>query len=275
MQNYHRATRTQAEPKPGQILNEAGGAAYLADKWDRLERFLLLGVTGSTFYAGQRELTLQNLDVVGECIDEDAERAAQMAADISTAGRAKSNDPALYVLARARSAGLRHVSAVARTGTHILHFVNYASAFGGWGRAFKRTVAQWFTSRGVDVLAYQMLKYRQRDGWSMRNLLRLSHPKPRTPAYDALFRWACGYPVENLEALPDQIRGYELAAKASSAELPGLIERYKLTREMVPTEALRSPDVWRALQLPYIAVVRNLSNMIEAGACAPFSDALK
>jgi 60 kDa SS-A/Ro ribonucleoprotein len=39
---------SQREPIPGetQVLNSAGGYVYEIDKWDRLNRFLILGTEG-------------------------------------------------------------------------------------------------------------------------------------------------------------------------------------------------------------------------------------
>ena len=56
----------QSEPIPGtgQVPNSAGGYAWPVSEWDRLDRFLVLGSEGGTFYVRERQLTIENARVV-------------------------------------------------------------------------------------------------------------------------------------------------------------------------------------------------------------------
>ena len=49
----------QSKPIPGRemVKNAAGGFVFKADSWTRMERFLILGSEGNTYYVGERELT--------------------------------------------------------------------------------------------------------------------------------------------------------------------------------------------------------------------------
>src|SRR5580765_4795191 len=102
-----RATSTiatpQSEPIPGtaQVPNSAGGYAFTLDKWKRLERFLILGAEGGTYYIGERKLALENAACIDECLRDDPLRTITVIAEISNAGRAANNDPALFALALA------------------------------------------------------------------------------------------------------------------------------------------------------------------------------
>lgn len=64
----------QHAPIPGtaQVPNSAGGYAWAVDRWTRLDRFLVLGSEGGTFYVGERELTLENASAAADCLAEDA-----------------------------------------------------------------------------------------------------------------------------------------------------------------------------------------------------------
>jgi 60 kDa SS-A/Ro ribonucleoprotein len=123
--------------------------------------------------------------------------------EISEAGRAPKNDPALLVLAKAsasqdaatRAAALEALPRVARIPTHLFHFVQYALAFRRWGRGLRRAVARWYQSHDDLGLAYQMTKYQSRDGWSHQDLIRLAHVKPATEAQQVLFQRALGKEV--------------------------------------------------------------------------------
>ena len=76
---------------------------------------------------------------------------------------------------------------VARIGTHLFHFVAYAVELRGWGRVLKQAVRQWYTERPTDALALQLMKYQQRDGWSHRDLLRLTKPVTQDAVRNACF----------------------------------------------------------------------------------------
>ncbi len=81
----------QSQPIPGKekIMerNNAGGFSFTADMWTRLERFLILGSSGGTYYVSQNDLTKVNVDNVRACIAADGPRAVQTIRDISLAGR--------------------------------------------------------------------------------------------------------------------------------------------------------------------------------------------
>jgi 60 kDa SS-A/Ro ribonucleoprotein len=252
-----------------QVPNAAGGHAYPVSDWEQLDRFLILGATGGNFYFGEYDLAKQNLDAVMRCIDSDGTRVVGRTAEISTTGRAVRNDPAIFALALVLKHGnepARHAAAgaikhVCRTGTHILMLAAEVEGLGkGWGRSLKRGVAQWFLERDENALAYQALKYGQRSGWSLRDLLRLSHPKA---SENAVFRHilkggTCGHPM--IDAAESLKRfGVSVSAKT--------ILDHRLPREAVPTELLNSPEIWEALleSMPLTAMIRNLGKLTQVG----------
>lgn len=285
----HVSTRAtpQREPIPGsrQVRNSAGGHAYPVDDWVRLDRFLVLGTEGGSYYAGERELTRDNAEAVRRCIAEDGQRTVARVRETSTAGRAPRNDPAIFALAMAaklgdeatRRAAFAALPDVARTASHLFQFADALQAFGGWGRATTRAVAGWY-QRDVRELAYQAVKYRQRAGWTHADLLRLSHPKPPTELHRELYTWIVdGVTPGDGEALR-QIHGFEqLQHAASPADAAGLIVGHRLPWEAVPTELRSSPDVWAALlqEMPPTAMIRNLATMTRVGLVAPLADATR
>lgn len=95
----------QTDPIAGstQVPNSDTGYVWPVDKWARLDRFLILGTEGETFYIGERTLTKENAVAVRECILEDGVRVVKRTVEIS--GRAAKNDPALFVLAMAAGVG--------------------------------------------------------------------------------------------------------------------------------------------------------------------------
>ena len=288
-----RQVTPQAEHIPGstQIPNSAGGYAWAVDHWTRLDRSLVLGAEGGTFYVAERELTIENATAVVACLAEDGVRVVERAVEISETGRAPTNDPALFVLAMAaglgddatRAAALASLERVARTGTHLFHWLRYVKAFRGWGRGVRTAVSRWYTQKSPHDLAYQLLKYQSRDGWAHRDALRLAHPKAPSSEHDALFRFATrGWEaVVGSDALRNDVGARLEAMQAirhmTADEAARVIRVYKLTREMVPTELLSRPIVWDALLdgMPLTALIRNLGVMTKIGLLVPGSEATR
>ena len=278
-----RIATPQREPIPGsaQLPNSAGGFTWALDRWARLDRFLVLGTEGGTYYIGERPLTRESAAAAMECVAEDGARVVRRVVEISASGRAPKNDPALFVLAMAagvgddatRAAALAALPAVARTGTHLFHWMRFVKAFRGWGRGVRTAVGRWYTAKSPNDLAYQILKYQARDGWSHRDALRLAHPKATSYDHDVLFRFATrGWSaVAGSNALRTDVGGRLEAAQAvremSPSDAARVIRVYRLTREMVPTELLVHPVVWEALleSMPLGALVRNLGVMSRVG----------
>ena len=284
----------QAERIPGtdQVPNSAGGYAWPVDAWTRFDRFLIFGSERGTCYIRERALTIENATNARECITEDGPRAVRRIVEISSAGRAPSNDPALFALAMCaglgddatRAMALDALPEVARTGTHLFHFLRYVRGFRGWGRGVRRAVGRWYTEKPAPAVAYQITKYQARDGWAHRDALRLAHPKAPTVAHDVLFRYVTkGWNgVLELDGVNDvDVVAHIEAIKSLSHLEPNdaakVISRSRLTREMVPTELLTNAVVWEALleRMPLTAMIRNLGVMTKVGLIAPGSDATR
>lgn len=265
-----------------QSKNRAGGFAYEIDDFARLRRFLILGTEGGTYYAGQRELTLENADVVRRCLKENARKTLSTIVDISEAGRAPKNDPAIFALALAasdqddevRKAALKLLPDVCRIGTHLFMFAGFLEQFRGWGRGARRAVGGWYDR---DDLAYQVVKYRNRGGWSHRDLLRLAHPKPKRVEQQIVFDFVVrGKTEAGLGVKEAPIAAFLRAQEAeTSADTVKLIREYggSLPREALKTEHLADPEVWKALipRLPITALIRNLGTMTRNGALKPMA----
>src|SRR5436309_1616464 len=79
-------------------------------------------------------------------------RAIRTIVQVSDAGRAPKNEPA--VLALAIAAGMGHTAAasealpkVCRTGTHLFAFAEAVQGLRGWGRGLRRGIAGWYEGK--------------------------------------------------------------------------------------------------------------------------------
>lgn len=267
---------------PRQVPNAAGGFGFVVDDRTRLRRFLTLGTDGGTYYAREPSLTRENADLVLAWARDRADELVAETVSVSSSGRAPRNTPALFALAAAgalgdatgRRAALDALPAVARTGTHLFQFAGFSEQFRGWGRGLRRAVGSWYLGRNVDDVAYQALKYRQREGWTHRDLLRLAHPRTDEPARRELFDWICR--GTGTEAVP-LVTGF-LEAQAATDErqwLDVLARHPGLSWEMLPDAALTLPSVWEALVeagLPQTALLRQLPRLTALGLLDPLGD---
>lgn len=279
-QQSHRAAGPEGER---QIPNAAGGFGFAIGDDARVNRFLSLGTTGGTYYASEREITKANAEVVLRAARDRAEWLTEQVVAISTAGRAPRENPALFALAAAaslgdaagRKAALDALPAVARTGTHLFLFARYVEQFRGWGRGLRRSVGAWYLDRDVDGLAYQAAKYRQREGWSHRDLLRLSHPQTSDPGRRDVFEWI----LRGGDAQHPLLQAFAQAQTATDARTwVTLIEQHPLSWEMLPDAALGQSAVWEALiakGMPQTALMRQLPRLTRLGVLGTGSDATR
>jgi 60 kDa SS-A/Ro ribonucleoprotein len=70
-----------------------------------MQRFLILGSEGGTYYVGEKQLTKDACDATMRCIEADGLRAVEMIKMISHEGRTAKNDYALFALAMATGEG--------------------------------------------------------------------------------------------------------------------------------------------------------------------------
>jgi 60 kDa SS-A/Ro ribonucleoprotein len=286
----------QSAPIPGtsQVRNDNAGYVWAVDDWARLDRFLILGSEGGSYYASERKLTRENAEAVLRCIAADGARVVARIVEISEVGRAPKNDPALFALALAaklgdeptRRAAHRALPRVARIGTHLFHFAEYVKALGGWGRGTMRAFAGWYNDMDAGRLALQAVKYQSRDGWSHRDVLRKAHPVASTEQHQAIYNWMVkGWDSVGEAPHPDRVLAtiwaFERAKRLKGPdrrdvrELCALVEKYGLPHECVPTEMKQHPEIWEAL-LPHMgltAMLRNLGKMTEVGLLGFLSEA--
>jgi len=293
--NKQNAPTPQSQPIPGREAvmtpNNAGGFGFVLDDWERLNRFLILGSEGGTYYVKEGTLTEQNAQAAIRCIKADGQRVARMAYQINVDNRAPKVDQQLFVMALilkhgdlpAKKAVEMRMPEMLRTGTHVLRFAAMLDGLGGWNRTKRRIIANWFQDCETDKLAYQVLKYQNRDSWRMLDLLRVSHPSAPSLAHAEVYNWirgktegvaVNGVPIWPA-ALPDVLKFHLEFITRRPEGLDPVTSALRgidlgLPREALPTEALNNPKVWAAMlpDMPVHALLRNLGNLSKHGVTA-------
>lgn len=274
LRGVNRKVTAQTEKaRPDQVENNAGGFTFTVTDKDRLERFLILGTDGGTYYVTERDITKDSVEFLSKMIATDEELVRQTVLSVSDEGRAYRNSPALFALAmlftdgKDKAATRAIFNKVVRTSTHLFEFAQYIENLGGWGRAKRNAVADWYESKDADKLAYQLVKYRSRAGWTHRDMLRLSHP---TRLDNSAAEFALHGNVT--EQAPAIMQGYAQMAKASSVEeVVSILSQFKnLPWETIPTQFLNNDEVWKTLfyngQLRGQNAIRNVGRLNKIGA---------
>lgn len=284
---YLKPNRTpQSQPLAGRenemVKNRAGGYVFKITPEEQLKRFLIMGTDGGTYYATEREITLENIRNVLNFLHKDPKKTLEITAQLSEQGRVLKNDVPIAVLALAWAEGYRKEVAsvfnrVIRIPTHLFTFLDFLKeAQGGkltTSTLLKRTISDWYVKD--PQLAYHLLKYQQRKGWSHRDVLRIVHPKPVDDYTDSLF----GFVIGNGKIPDDElVKAFVSLREAKTEEkVIDVVNKTRIPWEFVPSQWLSSKDVWNALfpYLPATALVRLLGRLTALEVLKPFNSNTK
>lgn len=308
----------QNRPIPGRDKdmqpNAAGGIAFNMDDVRRFQRWLILGSEANTHYESSDDLTKQNFDVLERLIAMRPEAVVPTIVDVRTNDMALRQSQALFALAFAsandatKTAAFDALQTICQTASQLQEFLAARKDVIGKAkssRAIRTAVGKWYTDKPVEKLAYQLLKYRTRQGFSHADILELFHVKAQNVEQEQLFAWIAEQQLASAEKFekaisklePTQqflsrqkrmhtqdlagrarrnipmIDGFErLQAATDEAEAATIIREYGFTREMVPTNLLNSKVVWAALveKMPYEALIRSLNKITQVGLIEMF-----
>lgn len=289
--NTRVGTPQKEQAREDQIKNSAGGYVFQVDDYARLQRFLMLGTDGGTYYVDEKDHTKDNAKFIIDLAKKNASDMVQQIIIISTEGRAPRQNPTLFALAAAsvygddigRSMAYSALPKVARTGSMLFQFISYREQMGGWSRGLRTAVGKaWYNLMPAEKLAYQMVKYRNRNNWSHRDALRMAHPTPVDAGHDALYAWAVGKDKDKdpeLLLVPPLIQAFENLQRATSVdEVVALIDNnFQVSWEMIPDKFMNDPRVWESLiktGIPQTALIRQLPRLTRIGMFGHYDNEL-
>lgn len=274
MKNYSKVVTgntPQTQPLLGsnQVQNNAGGYSFKISAQEQLERFILIGSEGGTYYVNEQKLTKENAEAIVNHIKYNGKSVVDTVVDFAVNNRAPKADAGIFVLAlvtafgdeEAKVKAYQAISKVCKTSTHLFTFLANVQNLRGWSRGLRNGVAKFYTERNVAGLAYQIIKYRNRAGFTHKDALRLSHAKTTDEAKNELFKYAVGKLTE-AEVSNQTVQAFGKAQTSTDAEeIIKLIDTYGLTWEMIPTEMFNNKEVLESLAktMPITALVRNLN----------------
>lgn len=279
-----------------QIKNDAGGYVNQVECLKQLQRFAIIGCEKGTYYASEEKLEVKNVESLDKLIASGKGLdAVNLLKEISLNRRNVKQGALLYAYAilcrcnnsEVKQAAYKEINNLCRIPTHLFMFVNFCekvSAGSGWGRAHKRAVGEWYLqfNEKPERLVYLITKYKMREKWSHKDVVRLSHThvdmedkspmafllRYITKGFDKAKQYYLEEENEATVKIANLVKIYEEASRCMVADqLCQYISTHKLAHEHCPTEMLREKSVWAALlpHMPDEAMLRNLGRMSNLG----------
>ena len=165
--------------------------------------------------------------------------------------------------------------------TDFIEIVRGGVVPGGMGRSIKRAINGWLNN----LSEYHAIKYAGGgQGYSLRDVLRLTHPTPPNDKQDAIFLWLTDrekwLASDEKRALTPQIDAFERLKRVDVTDDQGearrLITEGRLPYEVVTGAIKPDEETWRVLmeQMPYFALLRHLNTLQRAGITSDRKTAL-
>lgn len=261
------------------VRNAAGGHGFAIDPMVALRRWLIAGSVSNTFYEDAEDLTDYGLELVRYAAKDNPTKLYQLI--LESARTAVKYNTALLALAQLsrtpgevpRSSVVELSGDVIKTASMLYEYLGYYKALGkGWGskRNIVHGVIAEFLGMPAKVLEYQFVKYRQREGFSARDVLRIAKPSASDRAgKESLYAWVTGHGERNMGDIPQAAAFDKILYSIDMADetLAGIIAEHRLTRDMVPASVVPGKKSWEELykNMPAGATLRNLGQLTAQG----------
>lgn len=257
-------------------MNPEGFPSFKRSLEEAYLQVLLTNTVSGTFYASQSELLSETLQLHAQMASTDTDFMARALVYARSEGLMRLQPiVGLAYLAKADLDKFRKVfRQIIRTPGDLSDFVEIVRggvAPGGMGRAIKSTVGDWMNG----MSEYHAIKYGTGgQGYSLRDVLRVAHPKPETDKADSIFLWLTDrekwLASDEKRALATQIDAFERLKRLDVAEGQAAA-REVISNGRLPYEVVTGvvkPDVatWEELmrQMPYMALLRHLNTLQRA-----------
>ena len=272
------------------VLNSAGKEVFLISPLEKIKRFIVLGsFTGKCISSGsvRKDETLDSGEAfarknIEEFIQHSPEEILNCIEEYSS--KVKKCDSLVLLLAicctfenknpkllEFRRKAYQLLPRVCKTPTSLFHFIDvcekicltkYCST--GWNNLHKQGISNWYLNN--KKLEYHITKYRNRNGYTHRDVLRLCHIKPLTKEHENIFSYICKGISEGVEGseVSEYIRDFERLKQSDEETIIRLIQQHNFVREHIPLEKLTDSVFDELLKnMPEIALLRNLNHQFK------------
>ena len=195
---------------PDQVQGLAGGFVWQISDKEQVTRYLIIGSEGGNFYQTPQQVSSQCASCVLRMTrtPDNFKWLCDTIREVSIEGRAAKQESILLALATiivfaptpsAKTEALAIVSDCVRILTHLYMLMGYIKIFSnaghpaltsatsaptvvigsGIGRGIRRVFGEYFYSRTGIEIANLITKYKNREGWTIKDVLRLIHINPK------------------------------------------------------------------------------------------------
>lgn len=276
------AKSTRSVPARPDHLNRAGAPSFFRSLKEQVVQVLVTGTLGDTFYVSGKDLAVEALEVLVRARTECPEFLARAVVYAREQGFMRTLPVlGLVVLSgghgRTRALFEAAFPRVIRTPDDLRAFVALCRSGVIAGRKGLGGMAQDAVRAHLDTTSeYHAVKYGSAASRevTLRDVIRMAHPRPSTPATAERFGWLVGG-AEKLgsdPALNPRIRAFEALKRATTEdEAITLIREGGLPFEVVvPSVKAMTPRIWSELlrQAPYMNLLRMLATFTRHGVFA-------
>ncbi len=253
-------------------VNPEGFPSFQRSDEEAYLQVLLTNTLGGTFYATETDLLKESLALHAAIMSRDPAFGARALVYARESGLMRLQPiVGLAYLAKAdRDLFHRVFGRVIQTPGDLTDFVEIVRGGvtpGGMGRSIKTAVNHWLNT----MSEYHAIKYGSGgQGYSLRDVLRVSHPQPVNAVQDAIFLWLADRAKWNqpqMRALTPQIDAFERLKTTSDQQAArALIAEGRLPYEVVTGVIKPDAETWTELmrQMPYMALLRHLNTLQKA-----------
>ena len=259
-------------------LNHAGGAAYERTLREQVVQVLSTSTLGNTFYVSGDELRKETIEVLTRARHDCPAFLARALVWARNHGMMRKVPLLGLVVLSAGGGATKRLfeqvfPLVVKTPDDLREFIRECiegkiPGRKGLGGITVPVVREWLTA----ITEYHALKYGSAvsKGVTLRDALRMSHPKPQSAETAETFAWLVRGNEglgENQDSLP-QIRAFEALKRASTEEEQlRLVRDGKLPFEVVVPVLKPTTRIWSELLLhaPYMNLLRNLATFTRHG----------
>lgn len=271
-------------------VNSCSKPTHIVSDIEFFKRFLMLGSENGTYYINNVDLTEQHVECLDRLIKDTGKHEDILSTMETYIPKVYKKDYLIFALARCciekehtelRVKAYDILHNVCFTPTMLFMFVEMYEGLHmkyhkstGWNKLQKSFISKWYLGKTPKQLLYTITKYRQRNGWTHADVLRLAHIKVPNTVYDHIFKYITKGMEEYLtknnkdDEVTEYLKDYEtLKATEDPEEAIQLIKKCNFVREHIPTTLLNNADIWNELaqNMPMIALLRNLNKLTTSG----------
>jgi 60 kDa SS-A/Ro ribonucleoprotein len=292
------------------ILNSCDKEVFQVANSTFLKRFMFLGAENGTLYINKEDLMKQHVNCLESMIKNEEFHNELLAIVDEYITKSFKKDYILFVLARCcvekkysllRSEAYKMVLEICKIPTYLFLFIEFYEFLSkkhnnstGWNAMQKNFVKDWYLSKDPNNLVYLVTKYRNRNNWTHKDVLKLGHIKSSNTIYDYIFKYITtdydGFKKkqlentssniktpEDLDLIDQYLQNYEKISQSTDiSEITQLIEEHNFVREHLSTTILDDIDIWRALckNMPFTALLRNINKITKIGLFEEYPETL-